>query len=325
MTRPHLFTIDALLGTDFPLPLDRPFTSQHARAAGVTRAKLRWLLSEGYIRRVLRGVFVAAQVPEGLALRTRALQLVVPEGCVATDWTAVWLHTGLLAPNDHLAVPPVSLFRPRGSGRLRNGLCVSGERAFRPGDLMVIEGLTVTTPLRSSWDIGRFATRDTAIGALDALLRLAVFAHEELIGGVERFAGERGVVQLRELAPLADPRSQSASESTLRLRWLDLRHLPRPEPQVPIYDDHGREIYYLDLGVRELRFAVEYDGEEFHSSTEDRAHDKQRRAWIEQNRGWIVQPVRKHNVFGQTRDIERILVEGIRRARGRLGEFPRSA
>lgn len=319
MAKPTLFTDDALLGADFPLPIGRPFTASQAEAAGITRAVLRRLLRDHYVRRLVKGVFVAAQATDSLLLRTRALLLVAPEDAVIVDWTAVWLYTGLLPPNQHLEVPPVSLFRPRGRGRLRNSLCTSGERSFTGEDLVTIEGLSVTTPLRTAWDIGRLAHRDMAIGALDALLRLGEFTKEEMTTGVERFRKQRGVVQLRDLAPRADGRAESMGESVLRLRWSDLRSLPRPEPQVPILDAHGRAIYYLDLGVPDLRFAAEYDGEEHHSSAQDREHDRKRRSWIEQNRGWIIEPVRKRNVFGATRDVERILYKGIRRARRRLG------
>jgi hypothetical protein len=319
VTQPSLVTTAALLGADFPLPLDRPFTASQAHEAGVTRAVLRRLLRDHYLRRLVKGVFVAAQVPDSLMLRAQALQLVVPGDAVIVDWTAVWLYTGVLPPNQHLEVPPVSLFRHPGKGRLRNGLCASGERMFARDDLVTVEGLTVTTPIRTAWDIGRLTHRDLAIGALDALLRIGGFAHDELLEGVERFRKHRGVVQLRALAPLADPRSQSTAESVLRLRWRDLSSLPPPEPQVPILDAHGREIYYLDLGIRDLRFAVEYDGEEFHSSDEDVEHDRVRRHWIERNRGWIIKAVRKDNVFGPTRDVERILYEGVAEARRRLG------
>jgi hypothetical protein len=319
MTQPTLFTTEALLGNDFPLPLDRPFTAAQAAAAGVTRAVLRRLLRDHYVRRMVKGVFVAAQTPDSLMLRAQALLLIVPKHAVVCDWTAVWLFTGVLPPNQHLEVPPVSLFLPRGRGRLRNELCSSGERSFARGDVMTLEGLTVTTPLRTAWDIGRLAHRDLAIGALDALLRMGGFSHDELLGGVERFRKQRGVVQLRHLAPLADPRSQSTGESTLRLRWRDLPSLPPPEPQVPIVDAHGREIFYLDLGVRDLRFAVEYDGEQFHTTDEDVEHDRQRREWIEKNRGWIIEVVRKDNVFGRARDVERILIQGVAEARRRLG------
>jgi hypothetical protein len=280
------------------------------------------MLRDGYLRRVLKGVYVAAQTPDTLDLRAQALLLVVPPYAVITDWTAVWLFTGLLAPNDHLELPAISLFLPAGRGRLRNKLCESGERAFLPEDLMIVGGLTVTAPVRTAWDMGRLVHRDQAMGALDALLRHDPEMRDEMVSGVERFRRRRGVVQLRELVPLADARAESPGESVLRLRWLDLPSLPRPTPQVPIIADDGREIYRLDLGVPELRFGAEYDGEEFHSSDADRCHDAARRDWISRERGWLVKPVRRANVFGPTRDIEEILYSGVDEAFRRLGKLP---
>ena len=46
-----------------------------------------------------------------------------------------------------------------------------------------------------------------------------------------RYKGYRGVIQLRTLVLVVDPRAQSPGESILRLRWLDTG-LPRPECQV---------------------------------------------------------------------------------------------
>jgi hypothetical protein len=314
---------DVLLGHGFPLPLARPFTTRQAIDAGVSRWVLSRLLLDGYLRRMLKGVYVATQTPDSLGLRAEALLLVVPSHAVVTDWTAVWLFTGLLAPNDHLQLPAISMFLPAGKGRLRNGLCASGERAFLPADLTVVEGLTVTTPLRTAWDMGRLVHRDRALSALDALLRNAPHIRDEMVGGVERFRRHRGVVQLRELAPLADGRAESPGESVLRLRWLDVTSLPRPTPQVPILDDRGVEIHRLDLGVEELRFSTEYDGEDFHSTKEELEHDERRREWIRRERGWLIVPVRRQNVFGATRDIEEILHRGVREARRRLGDHRR--
>ena len=319
MSQASLFTAQPLLGAEFPLPLDLPFTTGEALEAGVTRRTLSRLTELGYLRRMLRGVYVAAQVVDSLELRARALCRVVPRGAVVVDWTATWLYTGTLPFGQHVEVPPVSIFRLPGHGRLRNQLCRSGDRTLRREDVQVIDGITVTTPLRTALDIGRLARRDDAIGGLDALLRTCTFSQAELLSHVGRFRGHRGVVQLRELAPRADGRAQSPGESVLRLRWLDLPSLPPPEPQVPILDHTGRERYWLDLGVREIRFAAEYDGEEHHSDDADREHDRRRRAWIEQQHGWVIQPVRRSNVFGVTRDVESLLIEGVARARRELG------
>ena len=94
--------------------------------------------------------------------------------------------------------------------------------------------------------------------------------------------------------------------------------MPHPELQIEIERPH-RWSFWLDLGVVKLRFAVEYDGEEWHRRTrEQRERDRKRRTWLRDERGWIVEPVTSENVFGRDRDIESILVNGVRNARRRL-------
>jgi hypothetical protein len=147
---------------------------------------------------------------------------------------------------------------------------------------------------------------------------VGTFTVGELLDGASRFRGMRGVRQLRELAPLTDPRSESPGESTLRLRWLDLPTLPPPTPQVPVMIG-GVQIYRIDLGVPELRYGCEYDGQEHHSTPADREHDEARRDDLRRRFGWHVDSVRKENVFGATRDVEEVLQRGIRRARRAMG------
>jgi hypothetical protein len=310
-----------LLDDSFPLPLHRPFTLQQAVAAGLTQHRVRRLEQERLIRRVLKSVYVAAQAPDDILLRARALVLVVPHAAVVTDWTACWFWTGQLPLNAHLSTPPLSVFHPGRHARLRNPLCDSGARSFRPSDLTSWDGLRVTTPLRTAWDLGRLTHRDRAIGALDALLGEGSFDLGELVEGVDRFKGMRGVRQLRALAPLADARSESPGESTLRLRWLDMPSLPPPTPQVPVLVGDV-EVYRIDLGVPELRYGCEYDGEEFHSGEELVRRDLLRRGDLARRFGWDVEGVSKENVYGSKRDIEEILHNGIRRARRALGTDP---
>ncbi len=84
----------------------------------------------------LRGVFHFASIVDDLELRLAILRLVVPPDCVVTDRTAGWLWGAnmILAPNDHLQVPPVHVFSPPGY-RLRNGLVSSGERMLSAADV----------------------------------------------------------------------------------------------------------------------------------------------------------------------------------------------
>lgn len=311
----------ALLDHRFPLSLNEPFTAETARARGIHSVELSHLVRAGLVRRLVRGVYVVAQAPDSLDLRVEALRLVVPPGAVVTDRTAGWLHGAemVLAPGDHLVVPPVSVFH-RGRGcRLRTDLVASGQRMMPDDDVMEIGGIQVTTPLRTACDLGRLLKRGPALAALDAMLRLGVFSKEELLTASAGYRGYRWVRQLRALAPLADWRAESPQESILRLRWLDCPDLPRPEPQRPVLAPPwvlgGR--YFVDLGIDELMFGVEYDGEEAHGP-EQKAHDDERREWITDHERWVLRVVRKEELKAR-RTLEAMLREGLAAARSTIG------
>jgi Transcriptional regulator, AbiEi antitoxin len=303
MTLPFLAGVPALLDDRFPLPLDGPFTTAEARKEGISAERLTSLVRSGLLRRPVKGVYVAAQVTDSQSLRGRILSLVVPPGSVVTDWSACWFWTGIDRPGSHLACPPLSVFRFRGHERLRNPLVESGQRSLRPSDVVAVDGhISVTTPIRTAWDLGRFSPRILAIGGMDALVRHGPFDVDELVDGVERFRKQRGVVRLRSLAPVVDPRSESMGESSLRLRWLDAPGMPQPQLQIPVRDAAGQVIFRIDLGVEELRFGAEYDGEEWHSSEEDRKHDDSRRAELKGSHRWHIVVFRREDVYGQHED-----------------------
>ena len=94
---------------------------------------------------------------------------------------------------------------------------------------------------------------------------------QELETILPRFRGRRGVVQLRDLIPLATPLSESPGESWARIDIHDAG-LPAPTPQYAI-EVNGVVKYRLDLPYPEWKIVVEYDGEEHHTSPEDRAYD----------------------------------------------------
>jgi hypothetical protein len=196
-------------------------------------------------------------------------------------------------------------------------LARSGERTVAASDLMEVGGMCVTTPLRTALDLGRLLVRDHALACLDALLRLGFFTLDELVAEIPRLKGQRGVRQLRVLAPLADGRSQSPGESILRLRWFDAG-LPRPQLQIEIVEG-GRTIFYLDIGLEELLFAVEYDGLEWHTAEGDRTYDRDRRSWLTDRRGWLIKPFGRDDVYGR-HSAEASLRTLYQQARQSLGE-----
>ena len=305
-----------LLGASFPLPLDLPFTTRVAREAGVSKNHLATLVAQGLVRRVLHGVYAASQVPDSVYFRARALHLVIPPCAVVCDRTAAWLHgIPILKRGSHLEAPPVDVCETVDS-RVRRPDVDGRRRQLLERDVMELHGLRVTTPMRTGLDLGRSLWRFDALAALDGVLRIGV-DHDELLSEIPRFRGHRGVRQLRWIAPLADGRAESPGESALRLHWYDAG-LPAPEPQLRILDDRGREIYRLDVPHPEVRYAAEYDGEEFHSEAADVAHDEERRDWIRRERHWTIHAFRKDAVYGRRTDIDQQLRAGFLAAKKAL-------
>ncbi len=316
MTQALKITLDPpMLDASCNLPLDVPFTAAVARAAGVSQRTLRLWCRLGLLRSPIRGVYVAGQVQDSLEMRAHCLTLVVPDDAVICDRHAGWLLGAemVLAPNEHLHVLPVSMYLPTGR-RLRNPLADSGERRLRPEDVTEVMGIPVTTMLRTAWDLGRVRSRERSLSAMDQMLRLPGFPLEEFLAGVERFRGERWVTTLRVLAPLADGRAESPPESILRLYWIDAG-LPRPVPQLEVWVD-GRLVARLDIGNLEILYAIEYDGIEWHSSPEQRLHDRRRRREV-RDEGFEIDVVKRRHVFGPRRDVELRLMKAAMRINSR--------
>jgi hypothetical protein len=302
------------------VPVDRPFTRELARAEGVSSRQLAAWVSSGLLINPMRGVFHAAQLPDGLDLRLSCLLLVVPPDAVITDRTAGWVHEAqmILAPGDHQRVPEVSMhLRP--GGRLRNPLSRSGERTFLPHELVSIQGLTVTSKLRTMVDLGMRLRRESAFAAMCAMAKVADFEEDDLLFEVRqrgRFAGYRGIRQCRALAPFVRPEFGSPAECRLGLAWHDQPGMPPLTLQHAVA--HPRGTYYLDLSCPELKYAAEYDGPRWHGE-ERAAYDASRARWLVEEDDWIIDVFTTDDLYGPGRDPGLRLRQGIERARRRFG------
>jgi hypothetical protein len=210
---------------------------------------------------------------------------------IVTDRTAAWLHgIDTHVYGEHDDPPPVETCALR--WRAPSGLAgVEGRtRDLRDADMMVLHGVPVTTPLRTALDLGCCLRRREAFAALCAFARAHHLTRRDLRHAVPRFRRRRGVVQLRELIELVDPRIESQREAWVLLAIADAQ-LPLPEPQVWIEVD-GAPAYRLDFAYRRRRVYVEYDGHDAHSSEQQRAYDDTRRTWLREH-GWTVIIVRE--------------------------------
>jgi len=256
-----------------------PFTTAQARPTGLGKIELRALVADQKLRRVVRGVYVDAQVADTWAVRAAALSLIVPAGSVIAGRTAAWLWgVDALAMGGHRRLPPVHFMASAGKSAARRTSVLGSTGPLPESDVETCAGVILTSQARTAADLARMLPRPDALAAVDAMLRCLgeALTKDAVLDVLERFSGHRGVVQARELVSIADARAESPQESRTRLRIRDAG-FPPPEPQVVVLGPAGEFVARLDLGWRACRKAVEFDGDEHHSSTAAVLRDRARR------------------------------------------------
>lgn len=292
-----------------------PFTVDLAGKNGLTRGRLRSFIRAGTVKRLVRGTYVDARVPDDVVLRARALGLVVPPDSVVCRTTAAWFF-GIppLLINAHITGAALEVVRPAGSAAVRRPGTSGRIAMLKDAEVSTVHGVSVTTPIRTALDLARWLERKDGLAYLDAMLAAGLVTLESLAAWLPHFDGLPWIEQARELVSLADGGAESPGESWMRLRHLDAG-FPRPALQVPLLDEAGYPRAYLDAGVLEKRVGLEYDGVEHHGP-EHAAHDEARREWALRSHGWDILVFGKGDVLGRGHGFERAIGE-------RLGIEPR--
>lgn len=253
---------------------------------GFTRARLDQLVAQGQVRRVTRAVYQRSDVADTIENRAIAAALASTKHVIFCDRTAAWLHGVDVFDYTELEVlPALDCVVPAGQHRVQRTCCVGGERMLIAEDLCEVYGVRVTTPLRTAFDLACVMSRWNALATLDQFMRICGVTRLQMIALLPRFAGRRGVVQLRALVPLATHEAESPGESWTRIAIHD-DELPAPRLQHWVETDDGW--IRLDLAYPMHKIAVEYDGHDFHFRTmEQREADRRRRKWL-RDHGWHV-------------------------------------
>ena len=225
-------------------------------------------------------------VPDARA-RIAAAVASAPDGCVVGGVAASILHGCTWFDGDfeiELFREPTACNRPGRSRRIiRTDL--------REDEITTVDGMRVTTPERTAYDLGRRRPDFRALGQLEDLARATSFSIPKLTQMAEMRKGRRGVRQLRALIPFINGKGESPLEAWLKL-FMVQSGLPLPVVQWEVFDEFGDFVARVDLAYVEAKIAVEYDGEEFHSTPEQIARDEKRDARL-RKLGWTVIHVRK--------------------------------
>lgn len=252
-----------------------PFLGSVAVASGhLTRHQLRTRY-----RALYRDVYVARDVHVNPEMRAMAAWLSMGEGTtLAGVSAAAAFGTKWLSPAEPAEVIRVNRHHQPG--------VVVHTFDLAADEVCDVRGMRLTTPARTAFDIGRIRRADSAIPIIDALLGATGITKPEILAVAAAWPGARGVRRLRAILDRVDGGAESPQETRLRLILIDAG-LPRPETQIEFRDRRGRVRVRTDMGWREWKVAVEYDGVQHWTDSQQRSWDIERIALLEAS-GWTV-------------------------------------
>ena len=150
-----------------PALLSKPFTRAEAGRYGLSQHDLAALVRDRVLWRILRGVYVSTGTEDSLELRVAAMRLIIGAHVVVCGRTAAWLHGIDAFEYAELEIlPPIETCVPPISTRLRRRGCLGGRRALELTDVMEINGIRVTSPLRTATDLGMSLSRRSGLAAV---------------------------------------------------------------------------------------------------------------------------------------------------------------
>lgn len=175
-----------------------------------------------------------------------------------------------------------------------------------------VRGRPATTAAWTAIEVARSLRRPRSLATLDAALRSGTCDRLELARALTKQAGRRGVVVVRELLPLADPRAESPMESEARLVIID-GGLPAPVLQYELIDGRG-QLRRLDFAWPDYRVAAEYDGMDWHSGADAMLANRNRTSALIDIR-WTVVPIVFEDVRRRPDDLVSRIAMQLRHAR----------
>lgn len=251
-----------------------PVRTDATGAAGPTRSQAatdRWRrCSRGrYVPSYVDGTLVEQRIVEASALLPSLYGAVT--GWAALRWLGGAWFDGNAPDGSPLPVPLASPLTFRGG----EGAHVCEER-LAPSDLVEVDGLVVTSAVRSVCYEMRYAPSPRhAVQVLDLAAYNDLVSIEELTEYAGHHPGWTGIDTPRTCAAFADENSWSPYETRFRWIWEILAGLPHPMCNRPVFDRAGHHIGTPDLLDASAGLVGEYDSA-LHLEGTQRRRDRER-------------------------------------------------
>jgi very-short-patch-repair endonuclease len=238
-------------------------------------------------RRLFQGVYVDSSIAVSHRVRcTVAADFVLPPDGVLAGRSAAEIY-GVAHGQ---ASNPVEIVVPRNSVMSPYAGVIVHRTTLIQSECQMVDGLPVTTPVRTCFDLACWHEPIEAVAWIDAMIAARVVNGDELVTYLRRRAAERprprGIRMYTRALHLADGHAESPQESRLRAS-LVLAGLPFPKVQFVVLDERGQFVARVDLAYDEYRIAIEYDGL-WHVGSAQQMNEDRRRVSALSALGWTV-------------------------------------
>lgn len=255
--------------------LEWPFRGNEALAAGiVTPHRLRTEFEP-----IHRNVYIARGTELTPVTRAIAAWLWSGRSATVAGLSAAALHRSAWI-DDWL---PAELNRRSRDGA--HGIILHSD-SLDEDETCVRDGMRLTTPARTAFDLGRRKGLIAAVIRLDALMHSTELKPADVELVANRHRGARGLVQLRQALVMCDGGAESPYETKTRLVLLG-GGLPQPQTQIDVLDQWGAVIARIDMGWEEWKVGVEFDCAQHWTDPMQRTRDIDRLAEL-QDWGWTI-------------------------------------
>ncbi|MFD1713270.1 endonuclease domain-containing protein [Amnibacterium flavum] len=257
------------------------FTTRAGAVSGLSPKRLRARDLDKHIWGVRSAGAIAT-----LDQRARMMLLRMPPSAFVSHLTAAVLHRLPTPPASFSSHDAVDISVPAPE-RAPHATGIRGHRlTLFPGDVQAADGIRITSPVRTWFDLGASLRIEDLVAIGDHLIATPGGpSREDLAGTIASHRGERGVRRLALASRMLTPRSESPQESRLRALIM-MGGLPEPSVNRVITDGLGRFVARADLVIEEYRLVIEYQGD-YHRDKAQWRRDMSRRSRIEAE-GWTV-------------------------------------
>lgn len=244
------------------VPMNDVILTRDLLQLGFDPAELRAKVANGDLTRVRRGAFVRDPLADDARRAAKhRIQILATypqlgSNSVISHGSAAVLHGLPVWPG---AISHVHLTHDRNYGGQQRHLVRVHGTPLDEADVVLLEGIAVTSISRTVADLGRSLPFDQSVAAGDRALQLGM-TETELTATLRGMRRWPGVKSARRMARFLDPRSESAGESASRVH-MHLDGLPRPDLQRVIYDADGLSVGRVDFVWDEHRTVGEFDGQ----------------------------------------------------------------